>query len=185
MPTFQNITRPRIPRGKHGHAGIKSAEYRAWKGMNTRCYNPNRIDYDRYGGRGITVCERWWSFENFLADMGEKPSPRHSIERRNNDGNYEPDNCYWATRREQNINTRRNHPLVLNGRTQLITDWAQELGIHHMTLYRRLESGWSVERTLTTPARYISPKGSGAQRKPKAQSQVMYSTDSEPPPEQT
>jgi hypothetical protein len=79
----------------------KTAEYRIWNGMKSRCLNPNRKDYPRYGGRGVTVCERWLRFENFYADMGPRPSPKHSIDRIDNDGNYEPGNCKWATLAEQ------------------------------------------------------------------------------------
>lgn len=86
---------------------IFSAEYRAWADMKTRCYNPNRREYSYYGGRGIRVCERWLnSFENFLADMGRKPTSKHMLGRIENDGNYEPNNCEWQTRSQQMLNRR-------------------------------------------------------------------------------
>src|SRR3990170_2164292 len=90
---------------RHGHANPKSPTYESWAGMLSRCRNPNQPYYHRYGGRGITVCPRWHKFENFLEDMGERPDGL-SLDRINNDGNYEPDNCHWATRQEQNMNSR-------------------------------------------------------------------------------
>lgn len=95
---------------QHGESRPETPEYRAWKAMLTRCGNPNTAAWANYGGRGITVCLRWIdSYDNFLADMGRKPTPRHSLDRYpNNDGNYDPGNCRWATRKEQNLNQRRN-----------------------------------------------------------------------------
>lgn len=134
------------------------AEDSIWQSMRARCRNPNNPSYHRYGGRGITVCERWESFALFLADMGPRPSPEHSLDRIDNDGPYSPENCRWATRTTQNRNTRRNHRLTHDGRTLAIVEWAELLGLHAVTIHLRLKRGWSVERTLSTP---ITPAGTG------------------------
>lgn len=93
---------------RHGHSltGRVTSEYRTWQNIRRRCYRPTDKWYHNYGGRGIQVCSRWFKFENFLTDMGRKPSPRHSIDRVDNDGNYEPSNCRWATPEEQTLNQR-------------------------------------------------------------------------------
>lgn len=119
--------------------------------MIGRCHNPEDPQYKNYGGRGISVCERWRSsIANFVEDMGECPAG-HSIERIDNDGDYCPENCRWATPTEQALNTRRNHILDLNGRKQTVSQWAKELNMSPNTIYGRLHRGWSVEKTLTHP----------------------------------
>jgi hypothetical protein len=121
--------------------------------MKCRCYNPKDINYLRYGGRGITVCDRWRdSFTNFLADMGECPK-RLTLDRIDNDGNYEAGNCRWATPKQQQRNKRYNLVLTHNGRTQCLKAWAEETGLNYNTLHGRLRNGWSVSEALTTPAR--------------------------------
>jgi len=137
---------------KHGNArsGARSFENRVWNGIVTRCLNPKATSYERYGGRGITICSEWRSsFERFLCDVGQAPSQRHTIERIDNERGYEPGNVRWATRREQSRNTSANVNLTYNGRTACLTDWAMELGIKVPTLSMRLKNGWSVERALT------------------------------------
>jgi hypothetical protein len=121
--------------------------------MKKRCRS--RPDYIE---RGTQVCERWEnSFTDFYNDMGPRPSSKHSIERKNNDGDYEPGNCIWATRTTQNRNTRRNHFLTFSGRTQTIADWSEETGIRQGTIWIRLSKlKWSVEKTLSTPTRPLN-----------------------------
>lgn len=142
---------------KHGHTRQRSEspEYRIWKGMIARCENPNRRDYPHYGGRGVNVCGRWReSFDAFLADMGPRPSRQHSIERIDNKGDYEPGNCCWETRKQQQRNKRNNHILEHWGQKKTLTEWSEITGIKAATLRHRVSSyGWSAERALTTPVR--------------------------------
>lgn len=142
---------------KHGHAfvGKVSPTYRAWAGMIRRCENPDATNYEWYGGRGIKVCDRWrHSFEAFLADMGEKPVGK-TLERRDTDGDYRPDNCRWATMKEQTRNKRNN---VKHG-SAILTDAAKSLGIDHSTISMRIKRGWSVARAMTTPRWHKSRSG--------------------------
>lgn len=130
-----------------------TVEYKAWRAIKNRCLNPLVDAYPDYGGRGITVCAAWKdSFETFLADMGRRPSPNHSIDRIDVNGNYEPDNVRWATWTEQQRNRRSNRLVTYCGVTQCVSAWSDATGIHKHTLRTRLDAGWSVERTLTTPA---------------------------------
>lgn len=132
------------------HGMSRAPEFWVWVAMRERCHNPKHESYHRYGGRGISVCERWrCSFEDFYADIGSRPSQLHSIERIDNDGDYEPGNCRWAVQSEQTRNTSRNKMITLAGRTQCLTDWARERGINVNTLNKRLRSGWTVEEALS------------------------------------
>ena len=138
----------------HGKAG-KCSEYNIWCGIKARCLNPNDSHFVDYGGRGIKICDRWSdSFENFLADMGERPSIRYSIDRYpDNDGNYEPDNCRWATRREQNNNRRDNIVVSFNGEKMSLSDAVRAAGsvVSQHTAYMRFaQYGWSVDRAVST-----------------------------------
>lgn len=131
---------------KHGHAkGSGSRVYEVWEGMKQRCLNINNARYQDYGGRGIRVCERWMKFENFLADMGERPKGT-SIDRINNDGNYEPGNCRWATRKEQQNNLRNNVRITYKGTTKTFNEWAEIMGIKRHTLYTRYKRGWPIDK---------------------------------------
>ena len=138
------------------HGMTKTPEYDAWDGMKQRCFNPNHKRYSYYGARGITVCDRWKnSFENFLADMGSKPTPKHSIDRVNNDGNYCPDNCRWATKTEQENNKRNNKPLITIGKeTYTIVQWENKMGYGARVIKNRLKRGWSEYKAVMTPVRF-------------------------------
>lgn len=127
--------------------------YSTWASMKNRCSNPSNPKYPNYGGRGIRVCERWLSFDNFLSDMGPRPSQSHSIDRfPDNNGNYEPGNCRWATPIEQARNMRTNLPMyVYHGKSMTLRDWASVLGVKYNMLYSRLRSGMTFEMAVTTP----------------------------------
>lgn len=137
---------------KTTHGMTNTATFTVWVNMKQRCTNPKHNSYHRYGGRGIKVCERWMhSFENFLADMGERPFPDAEIDRKDNDGGYEPDNCRWVTS-EQNKNNRAvSRKITFDGKTQTISQWAQEIGCSRQALRHRIENGWSAHDALTTP----------------------------------
>lgn len=128
--------------------------YSVWVSMMQRCTNPKSQSYVNYGGRGIKVCERWLDFENFYEDMGEPDGL--TLERVDNDGDYEPGNCMWASRGEQARNNRRNNLITWDGRTQCLTDWCEELspllGTSPQTIRTRIQNyGWTVEKAFTTP----------------------------------
>ncbi len=140
---------------KHGHsAGDKvSKTYGCWQGMLSRCYNDvSNFQFPNYGGRGIAVCERWHKFENFLADMGEKPKDL-SLDRIDVNGNYEPTNCRWATMKTQQNNRRGNHFLTFCNKTQTIMQWSEEVGIGGSTIRYRIKKSWPIERALTEPVK--------------------------------
>ena len=137
---------------KHGHAGYNSngirctPEYKSWTEMKGRCLNINHKSYKDYGGRGITIYQRWVdSFENFIADMGERPSKKHSIDRIDNDGNYEPVNCRWATKQEQNSNTRRNKFVSIDGNCVILAEAARLLGVDPSTVWKRRNKYGTLE----------------------------------------
>jgi hypothetical protein len=121
--------------------------------MRARCRNERHRQFKNYGGRGITICERWNEFENFLEDMGSRPSAQHQLERIDNDGNYEPSNCRWATRVEQANNKRTNRFVTIANRTLQLTEWARAAGINKGTLHRRLSRNWPPAQLLKAPQR--------------------------------
>ena len=142
---------------KHGGmlGGKASPEYRVWAGMKNRCLDPANPGYPGYGGRGIGIHPRWLDFANFLADMGKKPSPRHSIDRINNDGNYEPGNCRWATSREQTRNTRRN----VKVNDLCLKDACALTGITYAAAQKRIRKGESPEQAVAHPMKKLRTIG--------------------------
>lgn len=141
-------------------------EYHIWCAMNRRCTNPNAPDYDRYGGRGITVCKQWKSFAQFLADMGRRPSKKHSLDRIDNDQDYNPENCRWALSTTQQNNKQNNKLITHNGQTHTLAEWSKITGIKPSTLSWRIRNNWPTERALKSyrptsepsgPASYPSP----------------------------
>lgn len=130
------------------HGKTETSEYERWASMKQRCNNPKHKMYSYYGGRGITVCESWnESFEAFLSDMGEAP-PGMSLDRMDNDGNYEPGNCRWATATTQIRNRSNCHYLTARGETLLLSDWAAKVGVRKGTIANRIRYGWSDEEAI-------------------------------------
>ena len=133
--------------------GKRSPEYRSWEAMKRRCSNPKVTGFKRYGGRGIRVCSRWHSFENFLADMGPRPEGTTLDRFPDNDGNYEPGNVRWATRSEQGNNQSSTVFFEHDGLRLSVSDWARRLGIPIALLWQRIQRGWSFVDAITKPAR--------------------------------
>ena len=134
------------------HGMSRSATYNSWESMMGRCFNENDDRYSSYGGRGITVCDRWRKFENFLYDMGERDKWL-SLDRIDNDGNYTPENCRWATASEQQRNRRANRLIEYRGETRCVAEWAEYLGINQSTLRKRLDRGKPVDVAFETEAK--------------------------------
>jgi hypothetical protein len=133
---------------KHGGFSNHKATYQSWQDMKQRCLNPRSRQYPNYGGRGITICSSWLaSFEHFIADMGPKPEGL-SLDRIDNDRGYEPENCRWASRWEQNANQRRTLLLTLNGETLPLENWAHKIGLNPKTVWARVSRGWPIEAAL-------------------------------------
>lgn len=140
-------------RATHGEAApaTRTTEYRIWSAMKDRCGNDKNKHYKNYGGRGITVDQRWLVYESFLKDMGRRPGPGFSIERRDNNIGYSKANCYWATKEAQQNNMRSNRILVHNGTALTVSEWARRLRLNVDKVRGRLHHQWSVSRTLETP----------------------------------
>lgn len=124
--------------GNTTHGMGHSTENRTWSMMRNRCLNPKSDQYLLYGGRGITICKRWDKFENFIKDMGFKPSSKHSLDRINTNGNYSKKNCRWATQKEQCRNKRTNKMVTYKGKTLCLMDWAEKTGVPYKVLWNRL-----------------------------------------------
>jgi hypothetical protein len=147
---------------KHGLS--KTKEFGIWWTMHQRCENPKAKDYSNYGGRGIGVCERWSDFSVFMADMGPRPSTRHTIERIDTEGDYGPENCCWATQREQHRNRRDNVYLTICGETAVLSDWAKRYGISPRTLSARIRRGVEPREALTAERGSLAPRSSSGIR---------------------
>ena len=137
-------------RSIHGMDGTPT--YNSWRGIIKRCTDPNNASYQSYGGRGIKVCDRWMKFKNFLEDMGVKPEGK-SIDRKDTNGDYCPENCQWSTAKDQARNRNNNRLIEFNGEVKCITQWSDELGIPYAVLNYRLSRGWDVKRALTQSVR--------------------------------
>lgn len=141
---------------KHGMSA--SREYRTWESMLSRCERKTDREYPSWGGRGIKVCKRWHDFRTFYADMGKRPKGM-TLDRIDNNGNYEPSNCRWATAKTQNNNRRSNTLITYKGRTQTLQQWADEVGIGSNTIHNRVVNlGWSLEEALSRKPNHASRK---------------------------
>ena len=148
---------------RHGHAKREgqTPEYRAWRHMRGRCLDSRDKRFRYYGGRGISICERWGSFESFLVDMGPRPSSKHSLDRVDGDGNYGPSNCRWADTKMQSRNRKFARKISCDGEERCLGEWAEVVGIPYKTLHARVRGGWAIDRALKTPLdkRYSHPCG--------------------------
>lgn len=141
------------------HGMTSSSAYGTWRSMMERCYAPDYSNYENYGGRGIQVCDRWHDPRSFLEDMGEPPSDAHTLDRIDVNGHYEPQNCRWATPKQQARNRRNNRLLTWRGKTQCVAAWAEELGIPYEALRMRLARPTStIEKALSRPYTPCKPR---------------------------
>jgi hypothetical protein len=146
---YRRDFKPRTTHGAHG-----TPEWRSWSKMRQRCLDPNNNEYPNYGGRGIGFCVRWDEFQNFLDDMGKKPTLKHSIERLDNDADYGPANCIWADADTQANNKRNTKRYHFRGDVKTLPQWAAEYQLPSKTLWSRLREGWTFERAVLTPLRF-------------------------------
>jgi hypothetical protein len=139
-------------RARNTHGMSRTKIYQCWQDMWARCRNPNDTSYENYGGRGIKVCERWETFENFLADMGSTYTNGLELDRVDNDVDYKPENCRWVTHSQNNRNKRNNYLVTYEGETCTMAEWSDRLGIKRNTLEARIgRLGWSIDRAFTKP----------------------------------
>jgi len=131
----------------HGMSGTKV--YRKWKALNQRCNDPNSAGFPMYGARGIKVCERWRKFENFYADMGDMPTPQHTVDRIDSNGDYCPGNCRWATMKQQQNNKSTNRVITHNGQSMTLAEWCETLNLPYERIRGRLRNGFSFEEAVT------------------------------------
>lgn len=145
----------------HGHAGnIHSPTYRSWRMMRARCLYPSHRNYKDYGARGITFCDRWNSFENFLADMGKRPEGMN-LDRIDTNGNYKPSNCRWTDEKTQQRNRTNNLYVMVNGTSRLLIEWCEENDVKYSSVISRVRRGWTLEEAISKPIK----KGNYAKRK--------------------
>lgn len=147
---------------RHGESrrGFRSPEWLTWASMYRRCYLPSQPNYKDYGAKGVTVCDEWrgpGGYERFLAEVGRRPSPEHSIDRIDSSLGYQPGNCRWATSQEQNRNRSRTRWIEVDGERLCLQDWADRLGCKHTTISQRLRYGWSERRAVTEPVERRKP----------------------------
>lgn len=131
--------------------GQMTPEYRSWHSMKQRCNDPRSHKYNQYGGRGIAICDRWKSFAAFLEDMGFKPSAKHSIDRINVNGNYEPSNCKWSLPKEQARNRTNNRWITIGDESRLLVEWSELSGVDPVTITGRIRRGWSLKDAVWRP----------------------------------
>jgi hypothetical protein len=133
------------------HGESKTPLHNIWQGIKQRCLDQKSKNYLKYGARGIKICDRWKeNYKNFVADMGHPPTNKHSIERINNDGDYEPNNCRWATASEQSRNRRSNVKITFNNETKILIEWCEYLKLPYKTICSRIRTGWTPEKAFTT-----------------------------------
>lgn len=150
------------------HSRSRHPLFVTWRNMMDRCYKSQHADFKNYGGRGITVCERWHQIENYIADMGEKPYPKATVERKDNNGNYCPDNCTWADRTTQCRNRRNTYKVLFNGENRILIELANEYKMPSRVVWERVSRyKWSVKRALTTPIAPSTRRSPSAPAAPK------------------